>query len=54
VVWRDDLDDDLTDLARRTLANVVQEAEKEQEPVVGQIEMMEDYVAEEPGKKSPE
>ena len=54
VVWRDDLDDDLTDLARRTLANVVQEAEKEQEPVVGQIEMMEDYGAEEPRKKSPE
>ncbi|MCX7561590.1 LysR family transcriptional regulator [Sulfitobacter sp. F26204] len=40
VVWRDDLDDDLVNLARRTLARIVQDAEKEQETVVGHLDTM--------------
>ncbi|WP_300039583.1 LysR family transcriptional regulator [uncultured Roseobacter sp.] len=43
VVWREDLDADLAELARSTLEGVVQSAEKEQESVVDQLEAMEDY-----------
>jgi DNA-binding transcriptional LysR family regulator len=45
-VWRDDLDDEVAVLARRTLATVVQAAEKEQEKVVELTETMDDYLTE--------
>lgn len=45
-VWRDDLDDEVAVLARRTLAAVVQAAEKEQEKVVELTETMDDYLTE--------
>ncbi|SEL35741.1 LysR family transcriptional regulator [Pacificibacter marinus] len=43
VVWRDDLDDDLAQLARVTLKAVVQIAEKNQESLVDELKIMEDY-----------
>lgn len=43
VIWRNDIDEDLAALARRTLANVVQGAEKEQEFVTKQLEAMGAY-----------
>jgi DNA-binding transcriptional LysR family regulator len=43
VIWRNDIDEDLAALARRTLANVVQGAEKEQEFVTKQLEAMDAY-----------
>ncbi|MGB5863692.1 MAG: LysR family transcriptional regulator, partial [Sulfitobacter sp.] len=43
VIYRDDIDKDLAELARRTLAGVVQDAEKEQEFVMEQIDAMDDY-----------
>ncbi len=43
VVWRDDLDSDLAALAHMTLANVIQEVEKDQETLVGGITGMENY-----------
>ncbi|MFC6637579.1 LysR family transcriptional regulator [Sulfitobacter sp. JBTF-M27] len=45
-VWRDDLDDEVAVLARRTLAAVVQAAEKEQEKVVELTETKDDYLTE--------
>ncbi|WP_282059536.1 LysR family transcriptional regulator [Roseobacter litoralis] len=46
VVFRDDLDDDLTELMRTTLAQVVQSAEDEQKSVVDQLEVMKNFDAE--------
>lgn len=43
MIYRDDLDEDIAALARTTLAGVAQDAEKEQESVVEQLEVMEDY-----------
>ncbi|MBM1690710.1 LysR family transcriptional regulator [Sulfitobacter geojensis] len=43
VIWRNDIDEDLAALARRTLANVVQGAEKEQEFVTKRLEAMDAY-----------
>lgn len=43
VVWREDLDENLATLARQTLKVVVQQAEKAQETLVGDLEIMEDY-----------
>ncbi|MGJ8590498.1 MAG: LysR family transcriptional regulator [Yoonia sp.] len=43
VIWRNDIDEDLAALARRTLASVVQGAEKEQEFVMKQLEAMDAY-----------
>ncbi|KHA51300.1 LysR family transcriptional regulator [Sulfitobacter geojensis] len=43
VIWRNDIDEDLAALARRTLARVVQGAEKEQEFVMKQLEAMDAY-----------
>ncbi|NNK16596.1 MAG: LysR family transcriptional regulator [Sulfitobacter sp.] len=45
-VWRDDLDEEVAMLARRTLAQVVQAAEKEQEKFVEHTETMDDYLPE--------
>lgn len=42
-IFRDDLEDDLAELARQTLAGVVQNAEKELESVVDRLESMGDY-----------
>lgn len=42
-IFRDDLEDDLAELARQTLAGVVQSAEKEQESVVDRLESIGDY-----------
>jgi DNA-binding transcriptional LysR family regulator len=50
VVWREDLEDDIIDIARRTLTSVVQSAEIEQEKVTGDIEAIKDY---EPVPKNP-
>lgn len=46
VVFRDDLDDDLTELMRTTLAQVVQSAEDEQKSVVDQLEVMKNFDSE--------
>ncbi len=46
LVFRDDLDDDLTELMRTTLAQVVQSAEDEQKSVVDQLEVMKNFDAE--------
>lgn len=43
VVLRDDLDDDLASLARSTLAQVRQDAEKEQETYVSRMEAMDSF-----------
>lgn len=43
VIWRDDLDTELKTLALKSLSDVVQNAEKEQENLIGQLEPMEDY-----------
>jgi len=43
VIYRDDIDPDLAALARRTLAGVVQGAEKEQKFVLEQLEAMDAY-----------
>lgn len=43
VVWRDDIPEDLAELARRTLSTVAKSVEKEQETVVGHLEVMEDF-----------
>lgn len=43
VVWRDDLDEDILDVARTTLSTVVQSAEIEQEKVTGDLELIEDF-----------
>jgi DNA-binding transcriptional LysR family regulator len=43
VVWRDDLEEGLAAVARKTLVKVVQDAVKEQENVVDQVETMKDY-----------
>lgn len=43
VVWREDLEDDIMDVARSTLAAVVQSAEIEQQKVTGDIEAIDDY-----------
>ena len=43
VVWRDDLPKDIAQVARETLADVVQRAEKEQESVTDQLETMENH-----------
>lgn len=40
VVWRDDLDPEISTMARQALARVVQSAEKEQETVVQQLQPM--------------
>ena len=45
VVWRDDLDPELAALARKTLKSVVQKAEKAQETLVGELDVMADYEA---------
>lgn len=42
VVWRDDLDDDIAQVARSTLAAVVQNAENEQENIIENLDVMED------------
>lgn len=39
VIWREDMDPDLAELARRTLSDVVQKAEKYQESIVDRIEL---------------
>lgn len=43
VVYRDDLDEDIAEIARAALAEVVQTVDKEQEDLITQIETMEDY-----------
>lgn len=43
VIWRDDIPGDLARLAKRTLTSVAQSVEKEQESVVEQLEVMEDF-----------
>ncbi len=43
VVWRDDIDEELAELARSTLKVVVQAAEKDQESLVDELSTMEDY-----------
>jgi DNA-binding transcriptional LysR family regulator len=43
VVWRDDLDEDIMDVARTTLSTVVQSAEIEQETVTSDLKAIEDY-----------
>ncbi|KKK62649.1 hypothetical protein LCGC14_3002220 [marine sediment metagenome] len=43
VVWREDIDDDLAELARKTLKAVVHAAEKDQETLVDELASMEDY-----------
>ncbi|MCX7565204.1 LysR family transcriptional regulator [Sulfitobacter sp. F26169L] len=40
VVWRDDLEDDLAEVARKTLLKVVQDAENDMEYLIDQIEEM--------------
>lgn len=43
VIWREDLDEDIAALAKRTLANTVKSVEIEQESVVDQLETMEEF-----------
>ncbi|KIN70213.1 putative HTH-type transcriptional regulator, lysR family [Sulfitobacter noctilucicola] len=43
VIWRDDMPEDLAQMARRTLNDVVQAAEKEQKPVTDSLETMENF-----------
>ena len=43
VIWRDDIPDDLAALAKRTLVEVAQGVERDQQSVVGQLEAMEDF-----------
>lgn len=47
VVWREDLDEDLAAVARKTLAEVTQAAEMEQQSVVNYLETMEEYATDE-------
>lgn len=44
VVWREDLDDDIAAVARRTLAAVVEEAETEQQKLISDIETIEGFL----------
>lgn len=47
LVLREDLNEDIAALARRTLASIVQHAEREQEFVLDQLEAMEGYITQE-------
>ena len=54
VVWREDLDDDLAALARKTLKTIVQKAEKAQQTLVGDLGVMADYEAASEGEAKDE
>ena len=54
VVWREDLDEDLAALARKTLKTVVQKAEKSQQTLVGDLGVMADYEAASDGEAKDE